>query len=265
MINSMMTKNIVIIIPAVFFLWITPQLPSANGNKAKPISSSEEAINRAIEYTGFDEKLTMQKMIAEALSPERALFNDTSYAYGKTYIAGKPLWRVTFKDIVIKYGQDSNEINDSATKTFEVLLDSASGTLVAITSIGQVPDKPVAQLCDLAEVSTPSEMFQEKYSGLPMIAPPVNFKAALKAAKYYPLMAERITAVLIQYSADTSRLPQLKNIPMPFPAWVLYLEGVGPMSVSYTGEPPTNQRRVISALTGACITPAVSYVRSKQQ
>ncbi len=212
---------------------------------AKPLTNEDEAIERALELTGFDE-LSDVKTSAERVTIRQ---DDTPFLWRT--IVGRLAWRVKIEQVSLQLPSATPGFKDEYQRTFQVQLDANTGTLLGITSKydGKAPDMRPAPSAQVAEDQLRPE--EEMYHQLPDVDPKLRLLDALDVvlAKGIgsPFVAKEIHAVYVMHSRMGSDQRAV---------WAITLRGLPPMQAHgpYADSVPAWQRNhmrnVIDAMTG---------------
>jgi hypothetical protein len=215
---------------------------------AKPIESAAEAIARAEALTGLG---------AVSENPEAVLapLADDATPYLGERNAGKSVWRVTYPEASLAFASARRGLLDPYWRTFEVVLEAATGRLffVASTYHGERdPQMRPMPACGPATAQLAAE--QEVYAGYPAQDPGITFLAALEriltAGRGSPFAAKEMHAAYVMHSRRAGK---------PKPAWAVTLRGLPPVAAHGPAgdEVPVWQRNhmrnIVDAATGAVL------------
>jgi hypothetical protein len=180
------------------------------------ISSAQQAVARALEYTGFG---TIKDLSIEDVKKSAKLttISDDKTPFLHEKINSKPIWRLVFADIPIKYSRTGTDSIHEHLRTFEVLIDPASGRLLKIHSIAEGYDTNISPLppADVAEKQM--RRIHELYHGFPERLPTISFLDAYKN-NGLPLDKEIIAIYVLDSRMD----------PTPRSVWVIDRRGLPP-------------------------------------
>jgi hypothetical protein len=214
----------------------------ANASDEKfSIATAEEAIRKAIEYTGFPcmKGFIITDMVSGLANP--ALITDTSTPFIADQIDGRPVWVVKFKNVILSLENVPAEIEADYPKDFDIFLDSVTGLPLKVISGSK---EEIYRLPTRQEAEQLLSSTGERYSGIPANPPRISFHEALNRCEKYPVFAKEIIVNYVLYSQV--HYTELR------PAWVIYLRGLPPLTDR--NEIPlqyrTNMRFVIDAETG---------------
>jgi hypothetical protein len=205
----------------------------------------ESAIESALEYTGFNSAKNLSLADVERTAKIVTISDDKTPFLHKM-INNKPIWRLIFSDVPIKYLRTGVDSIYEYPRTFEVLIDSASGRLLKIHYIADNYDTDISPIppADIAEKQM--QNIHELYLGFPENPPKISFIDAYEN-NGLPLDKE-ITAI---YVIDSGRGVT------PKPVWIIGRRGLPPMPMANSGRKkniPENQRNhvrtIIDAETG---------------
>jgi hypothetical protein len=199
--------------------------------KSYVLQTSERAIERAIEYSGFDKLKGFVRLKSAIDITELIIARDSTTPFLSDSIEGKTAWRVEFKDIILREG--------ARPITFDVLLDAETGRLFEIRSryVGPPDERPCEPPAKIAREQLGMNI--EKYNGFPTKLPVISFVKALDSLFGSPLSAKQTVALYV-----TNCLQQRE----PRPVWAISLHGLPPIPVKYGTI--DFMRSVIDAQTG---------------
>ncbi len=198
---------------------------SNNASKTVPKSkyelpNREAAINKALEYTGFNLAIGLDK--AQKSEAELIMITSDNTPYYKCDKLGSKVWQIRFNNIPI--GQQGPK---EKLRSFEVLLDEASGNLIKIISI--------SENCGSSDtIPQPSKNAAEKFfdsrrfvfNGSPKENSHTTFWEALQLLK---IANPANTKVIIAYYWDLN----ISETSIPF-AWLIIQRGISnPLPTSH--------------------------------
>src|SRR5579884_650128 len=183
------------------------------------ISTPEQAIARANQLT------RLERNFGAPAATLTAVTNDVTPYLGEEN-ARKHAWQVVYPPGRLALSGSRGAGPDAYVRTFKVVLDTASGTLLFLTSTYQGPPDPnmlPMPSCDAATVQLVNE--EEVYNGYPSQDPRIDFIAALESIQNEgigsPLQAKEIHAVYVLHSRMGLD---------PSPAWAITLRGLPPFA-----------------------------------
>ncbi len=226
--SSVFIKVAFVLVMASFVL--PPDAESQTVRETFLLKSKQEAVTRALEYTGFDElrNFELDKSLNEV---QLITVHDSTTPFLSDSINGKTAWAVEFENIVLQA--------NASPITFTVILDAETGRLFEIRSKYEGPPekRPCEPSAKLAEQQL--GMTIERYLGLPQTPPSVSFLQALDSAFTSPVHASLTIARYVIYSSQ-GRAEQ--------PVWAISLHGLPPIPVKHGTI--DFMRSVINAETG---------------
>jgi hypothetical protein len=162
---------------------------------------------------------------------------------------GKSAWRVTYSGASLKFAAAPT---DAHRRTFEVMLETSSGSLLFITSTSDGP--PAANMRPMPSCSVATKELRdngELYAGYPDHDSKIDFLAALedvlRDGKGSPALAREMHAAYVFHTRLNEK---------PRPVWVITLRGLppfeahGPNPKGVAVERRTSLRNVVDAATG---------------
>jgi hypothetical protein len=223
-----------------------PKMPS--GQQAPAIA--DQAFALALKYTGFSSQCDFDAQ--NPPEPEIILLLNDQTPFVHDNINGHHIWSVLFNNIDLRKIAADTSPKTSIVHNFQVLLDSADGCLLRISTIAQRIDSniaPVKSAVDAeAQMLSSGDVFQV-YDGP---APKISFLQALDACRHSPRSAKQIDAVLLMYSR-----PGYARYQTPRLVWFITLRGIPPIYFHPprgTPQPPISARNfiheIIDATTG---------------
>lgn len=121
-------------------LWITVTTPAADSTNFQRIAGVDQAIQTAVEYTGFDQSPTYHGR-AFAARAERVMGVGLSNAFKYDISDTTPIWRVSVDSVVLDIGIIDSATESEYAKTFEVFIDAETGIfLKAVARSGLFAD-----------------------------------------------------------------------------------------------------------------------------
>lgn len=198
------------------------------------INSADQALAKAIEYTGFEE--------LELASPEKTVAHtvvrDSMIPFLSDYIDGRAAWRVDIENVLL----DIKTVNPEPepVKCVTVYIDSLTGTLLRAKFTLPGKDSSRVQESTSDEMTRHLTGFDERLHGFPDIVPTVTLLEAIRLDKFYPLLAQEIVVWYVQYSRDTLESR---------PAWMICMLGMPPIT-SNQFNMQMDRRFVVDAIEG---------------
>ncbi|MCX6828289.1 MAG: hypothetical protein NT002_03260 [candidate division Zixibacteria bacterium] len=238
-----------VILPIVVLI-IVPIGSHENGIESSYTPIPQKALQRAVEYTGF---LSISNFdVQKQPAPEMIMLFDDQTPFVHEKINGRHIWSASFTNIDLRNTVADTSSRKSVVHNFQVLLDSAEGCLLRISTITQQIDSniaPVKSAVDAeAQMLSSGDVYQV-YSGP---APKISLLQALDSCMHSPKSAKQIDAVLLMYSR-----PGYARYQTPRLVWFITLRGIPPIYFHPprgTPQPPTYARNfiheIIDATTG---------------
>ncbi len=208
---------------------------SLNDTETAVIEGSEEAIERALFYTGFDkidEFKTANNVVVEQLQK-----SNVPIPFLEKCNESEVIWQVNFANVPIGVGT-TRMIN----RDFEVLIDGKTGKLLRIFSI----DEKVGSSDTLPQPSI--EVFEEyfnkcryKISPFAIDSTKTTFNEALNKVK---IASPSHTKIIKAFNWDlTYAGGRIKN------AWLIIMRGIeGPVPSSHGGQPDWAENFMMSCI-----------------
>jgi len=206
------------------------------------IKNAEEAINRALLYTGFDKvnDVDIKDMLNKA---KIDTITDDKTPYLSKSINDRDIWEIEFLGInLTSLFERRTGINESKYFNFKVYIDKESGRLIKIHYIkeGYDPNESPLPSAEVAE----RQMIRigEVYHGFPDSLPEYSFIDALDNTAFNPFHAGEIIA---QYVIESERYTDPRRV------WTIDLRGLDPVpiesrkSAMYTPVYQRNHRRTV--------------------
>lgn len=207
---------------------------------SRAVTSAEEAVKLALEYTGFAEldELALgspEKVVA------RAVIGDSMTPFLSDYIDGRVAWRVDIDSVFLKLKTANPEPEPA--KHVSVYIDSLTGDLLRAKFTLPGKDSVRVQESTSEEMARHLTSFDEVIHGLPDRMPAVTLLEAIRLDRFYPLLAKEIVVWYVQYSRDTLE---------PRPVWLICMLGMPPVSNNqYVRDNMQMDRRfVVDAIEG---------------
>jgi len=189
----------------ILFSTISIATAETSGVHVEPqvtLANPEQALARALEYTGFDKAEGYSK--ASVGDVKLVTGQETKTPFVSAFIKGCQVWSVIFKGIPVK---SERHVVD---RNFEVILDPVTGRILQIVSVAE----------DVGSADTLPEpqatIFEDKkrkagfvFNGLPERLPKVCFYEALDAVSMFnPARSKVIKAIYIDYMMQDSLFSQ---------------------------------------------------------
>jgi hypothetical protein len=244
-----MKIQIIVLIKAILIMnlitnCIAPDSTMSMPNQNNALLSQEEAISRALAYTGFDKINGYQK--ACVMTSEKVVYSKDNTPFNFTLINGHEVWRVKFQHIPLSHGI-FNSFRD-----FEVLLNPSSGQLLSVYSISDSAgssDTLPEPSPDTVEMSL--NIRNIIFNALPEQVPTISFYDALQASMESPTNAKIIKGLFMDQTSPKGHNAQ---------TWIIILRGLEPPAMTSglaARHVPANQRNsiwcFINGVTGKCM------------
>jgi hypothetical protein len=186
------------------------------------VRTAEEAVQRAYQYTGFEEIKSVPKTAAAEMASLTVIENDsTPFLY--TQINGRQVWKVQLKDVRLVLPRKPQEyLQQCKPKTFEAWIDAETGILLRVFSRYDGYDPNLFP--ELAPDSATKVMnrMREIFAGFPTELPKVDFLEALDLAPgTSPCKAKEIIARYVLWSHMGKSA---------VPAWFILVRGKPPFN-----------------------------------
>ncbi len=202
------------------------------------IKTSQEAVDKALQYTGFSK---YNKINLDILKNETNVmtFSDSTTPFLAKQMDGRRVWKIQFKNISLK-SKEQIEKDGFNPRDFDVYIDSISGKLYEMRSLAEnidrvmYPEVPAT----MAEEQM-KNMFFEEYISLPEKKPNVSFINSLNNVTF---SIENSKLVVVKYVIYSLRGRSLNNV------WIIHLHGISEEPQYYY-----HMRSVINAEDGVGI------------
>ena len=184
------------------------------------VRTAEEAVQRAYQYTGFEEIKSVPQTAAAEMASLTVIENDsTPFLY--TQINGRQVWKVQLKDVRLVLPDKVQELVErNNPKTYEAWIDAETGILLRVFSRYQGHDPNLYPELPPDSATKLMESMGEKLTGFPTVLPELDFMAALNnAGGANPMEAKEINASYVLWS-EYGR-PAV-------PAWHIVSRGIPP-------------------------------------
>lgn len=207
------------------------------------LDSEEQAILRALQFTGLERRFT-DRAAATAALPIKDSISDDVTPFLSDKINNKSLWRVKFTDVDFRRPLLLKNKGVSNLRDIEILLDQETGQLLRIiVSSGEIdptlPPEPSAEYAEKMLRQT-----GEIYHGFPETIPQVPFiEAVFSGVGCRPWSANEIIAQLVIHSRFDEE---------PKPVWCFTCRGL-PVAKEHskgTLRQLNRERCVVDATTG---------------
>ena len=201
-----------------------------------PVTTAEEAVERALIYTGLDrlEGLDLKDRGEMACL---TIARDSTTPFLSDSINGRRVWQVLFDNVVLDTESSSPEAAQKHPKTIHILIDSASGQLYEVLVLDIDTDRSEASRAPafIAEEQLRG-ITHEEYLGFPGEPPAITLLAVFGMRWCSPLESKYMFANYVIYR---SRDAEPRNV------WVVHGHGFPPFR-----DGVDNMRTVIDARTG---------------
>jgi hypothetical protein len=200
------------------------------------VRTAEEAVERAYQYTGFEEIKSVPQT-AEAVT-----YSDSTTAFLSDSLDGRAAWRVVYPDIQLLPDSLSGKDRPKPVWRAEVWVDSVNGKLLQVYMRNQNADSVPYRMPTVTEAEEQLGVFSEEYRGLPDVQPVVSMLSAIERESGLASNASEIYIQYVIYSRHGE----------PVPAWVVYFRGTSPTPVHQPAPEAVtrNRRLVVNALSG---------------
>lgn len=201
------------------FLSTLPELVQSKDNEDTiAIKTPDEAVKRALEYTGFEEIIDTSKLVKEDIASLVIITDDeTPFLHDK--INNRDVWQVTFDSVYLNLsGWIPSVYENQKPKTYKIYLDPENGKLLKIEA-SQNGEK-------FSFSVEPSDTLVEKllkcrfeiYHDFPEIEPNTNFLEALDAAfPSSPIMSKKLIAYYVIHTCSSHKEE---------PVWIIIGRGI---------------------------------------
>ena len=199
----------------IFQKGLAEELQADNSDKKPAIATEEEAIRRALDYTGFDKSkgFSIEESIRE-VKLETATDTTTPFLHNR--INGRAIWSVKFNGILLDPKSVIPEKIEANPKRFEVWLDAETGILLRVFSPYTESDSTGLSVITAEEAENELRARSEEYLGFVDSIPLVSCFDAINADRFgRPMLAKEIYAVCVL----NSRTREEKARPM----WIISL------------------------------------------
>jgi hypothetical protein len=193
------------------------------------LKTKEQALQRALEYSGFTESPGF--VVPQADSCVKMMeIKDSTTPFLSDSISGAERWVVMFDSVFLDFGGwAKSTVDNQIKKSYHFVLDPVTGRLLKVYS---VYEKPAMDLTPepSVEASEANLIQNERYVSLVDLVPPVSLYRALDVAvPAEPLTSKEVHACLVMLSAHEGE---------PKPCWVILARGTPPWPVPFS-IPPT--------------------------
>ena len=204
----------------------------------RAIRSSDEAVKRALEYTGFDEMEGFTLPSNPAEIAQVVTMVDSLTPFLTDSIDGRRAWLVTLQDVQLHFGPPVAKRDIYPAFDFRIYIDSTNGVLLRMYSRSKQPRSnnymPRAPLATAEHQLR--NMSGEVYYGFAPFPPRMTFVEAIHRGISPPFFtASEADMLYIRHSLKGE----------PGPAWVIHLYGCYPDPHGID-----HMRNVINAITG---------------
>jgi hypothetical protein len=216
------------------------------------LQTKEQALQRALEYSGFKESPGF--VVPQADSCVKMMeIKDSTTPFLSDSISGAERWVVTFDSVFLDFGGWAREtVMDQIRKSYHFVLDPSTGRLLTVytTCEGVYVDAPPELSADSSAVLLSSN---ERHTSLVDSIPPVSFYEALDAAvPTNPLQAKEIRAWLVMFSYHGRD---------PIPCWIILGRGTAPFA--RPTPPRFGPEQYAPRLSNTCIRCVINAVTGK--
>ena len=187
-----------------------------------PVTTAEEAVERALAYTGFDKLEGLDTKDRWEMA-RLTIARDSTTPFLSDSIDGHTAWRVTFEGVILDIEEYSDEVEVSHPKDFEVLIDSVTGRLFSVISRykGKARDFLPEVPAEIAEEQL--RMSFEEYLCFVPVPPVMTLCEAINGSIFGSAMhSKEIVALYIEHSYHDSAA---------IPVWVVHLFWTSPEKV----------------------------------
>ncbi len=191
--------------------------PSAQDSSTSTITTADQAVELALEYTGF-ERDTDGPLTAEDARVEVVTMRDSITPFIADEIDGRRAWLVTLPHVIVDSRYTVPKIAEDNPKDFEVYLDSTTGQLLSIIVRPDGYDSTMHPPPPAREAERQLAQATESYLGIPGEPPKVALADVLDIIKRRPVSLAR--EVLIRYVWYTR-----EGLKSPRPAWIVFMRG----------------------------------------
>ncbi len=214
------------------------------------IKTAEEAVDRALEYTGFDKSKSYSREPAVQIARLIKAI-DTTTPFLSDYINGRPVWVIEFENIYFDYDGISPKVKNRRFKDFKINIDAETGFLFKI--IGSIKNDTIFPE-PAASIAEQQMLNNDKYHGIASDIPELSFYDLLVEEERLlsrAVVAKNIYAVYVVYSDSYFELREPRNI------WNITFKGLSPHVPSYGVKAPIDQLRTyrirVDPITGKSI------------
>ena len=235
-----------ILIRRFLFLFLLVPVCYAADSTINALDTPEKAVEQALRYTGFEERLKDKSILDDAAGlAKKVLIEVDSTPFLRDQIEGREMWMVRFIDVDIRTEFKINLGVPPEYRSFTVVLDPAKGWLARVFS-DPVRDRPDLLPKPSGEVAEKKIHFGagEVWHEFPDSLPGINFIQALDASPAcFPIMANEISGHYVIFS---------DNLLKQMPIWHVMVRGImSPIRQEY--RPDGNYK-----LCGRCAVDAVT-------
>jgi hypothetical protein len=216
------------------------------------LKTKEQALQRALEYSGFTESPGF--VVPQADSCVKMMeIKDSTTPFLSDSISGAERWVVTFDSVFLDFGGwAKSTVDNQIKKSYHFVLDPVTGRLLKVFS---VYGKPAADiLAELpADSATTRLNFNERHVSFVDSIPGITLYRALDGAvPTNPLQAKEIRAWLVMFS-DHGR--------DPIPCWIILGRGTAPFALP--GPPTLGPEQYAPRLSSTSIRCVINAVSGK--
>ena len=180
-------------------LLLVPSVLFGQDSLINSISTSDGAVARAMLYTGFDKQKVLAKSVL-SVTTTLTVIEDDFTPFLSDSIIGKSVWKVVVEGVKLDF-PSLRGLTQQPTRTFEILIDSATGRCFGAYSYfdGHDPDMAPEPPSDTA--TTMLRGTTEIWHGFPTSPPHITLAQAIdKAVGSNPVQAKEIYATCVMWS-----------------------------------------------------------------
>lgn len=169
---------------------------AATADSLGPITSSAEAIDRALDYTGIDRFIQGKAQNPDELA-RSVVLHDSTTPFLSGQITCRPTWEVTFQNVYLNWRGDETDTAVYQAKTLVLYLDSATGQFIKLDYVDQGIDRDTLAWCSAEEAADQIGRMGESYSGLPTMVPKLDLAEVM--ASFLPASPEAANRCEVLY------------------------------------------------------------------
>jgi len=149
----------------------------------KPITSSEEAFNTAMQYFGITKDSPVWKQTESDYIVSTVVLSDTGTRFFKSHVNGRVAWQTTLPSLYLGKELIGRIDHPNSLKTFTIRIDSVTGNLLEVRAKVVVEHETPPKRPPWNEAGREMVFNSEQFKGLPSSVPEITLLDALKKVK----------------------------------------------------------------------------------